>query len=399
MHKITFITTHNWDTKRQGGFHKFAEATAAAGIETVFFSFPRPYYGFFMKREQLNSQIINTLKKGKTYKVNNENRDDDENHSILNITYPTFRLPDSAGKLLPAGLMNFLLTHSFRSFTHFYKKFLADTDCFVFESCEGVAFIDKLKKLFPQAKMIYRPSDPMVYASIPDRVKKLEQNILYKADLTLLVNNEGLEAYQKTIPDFDSKVNYQLLSNGIDIDSYTKQYPVPELLQKPNTILYVGAWEVEWPLLFQAAQTNPEYNYIVVCPNYPSAEIQKRAEQTPNLFYVPGIKPAEVPAWITNCTVVMVPYVTDFYKDRPLGITAKYYQAMAAHKPIVAYCDTPKLTDAGAVVTYTYEDFIEAVQEAVKTGSKNYTFNLENRRWDNITKTFMELVENTPDKR
>ena len=62
MNKITFITTHNWDTKRQGGFHKFAEATAAAGIETVFFSFPRPYYGLFMKREQLNPQIIKLLK-------------------------------------------------------------------------------------------------------------------------------------------------------------------------------------------------------------------------------------------------------------------------------------------------------------------------------------------------
>ena len=95
----------------------------------------------------------------------------------------------------------------------------------------------------------------------------------------------------------------------------------------------------------------------------------------------------------------MVPYITDFYKDRPLGITAKYYQAMAAHKPIVAYCDTPKLTDAGVTVTYSYDDFIQAVQQAVKTGSSSYTFNLENRRWENITKTFMEMLENTPHKR
>ena len=64
MHKITFITTHNWDTKRQGGFHKFAEATAQAGIDTVFFSFPRPYYGLLMKREQLNPKVIKLLKKG-----------------------------------------------------------------------------------------------------------------------------------------------------------------------------------------------------------------------------------------------------------------------------------------------------------------------------------------------
>ena len=391
MHKITFITTHNWDTKRQGGFHKFAEATANAGIETVFFSFPRPYYGLFMNREQLNKGVINILKKGKHYDFNR--------HDILNVTFPTLRLPDSAGRFLPSGFMNFMLTHSFRSFKHFCKKFLSGTDCFVFESCEGVAYINKLRKLFPTAKMIYRPSDPMVYASIPDRVKKLEQHMLYSADLNILVNNEGLEAYKKSFPDFDNHVNYTVLSNGIDIDSYTKSYSTPELLKKPNTILYVGAWEVEWPLLFKAASENPDFNYIVVCPNYPSQEIQNKVESTQNLFYVPGIKPAEVPAWITNCSVVMVPYVTDFYKDRPLGITAKYYQAMAAHKPIVAYCDTPKLTEAGAVVTYTYDDFITAVRNAVKTGTKNYSFDLQDRRWETITQKFIELVEKTEQKR
>ena len=47
MKQIVFITTHNWQTKRLGGFHKFAEATAAKGMETIFFSFPRPYYGYY----------------------------------------------------------------------------------------------------------------------------------------------------------------------------------------------------------------------------------------------------------------------------------------------------------------------------------------------------------------
>lgn len=385
MRKIVYITTHNWDTRRQGGFHKFAEAAADAGIETVFFSFPRPYYGLFMKREQLNKDVINTLKKGKTYST--------ANGSVLNVTFPTFRVPDAAGRLLSERFMNFLLTHSFRSFKAFCRKFLSGTDCFVFESCEGVIFIDKLRKLFPEAKMVYRPSDPMVYASVPERVKKLEQNILYKADLNVIVNQEGLDAYRKSVPDFDSRVKQQLLSNGIDIESYTKTYETPELLSKGNTVLYVGAWEVEWPLLFKAAKTNPDYNYIVVCPNYPAKEILSEVETITNLHYVPGIKPAEVPAWITSCNVVMVPYVTDFYKDRPLGITAKYYQAMAAHKPIVAYCDTPKLTDAGVPVTYTYDDFISEVQKAMSKGNCEYQFDLAGREWKEICKKFLGYCE------
>ncbi|MGI5117648.1 hypothetical protein [Treponema sp. SP13] len=410
--KIVFITTHNWDTRRQGGFHKFAQATCLSGIEIVFFSFPRPYYGLFMKREQLNRNVIKTLSKGKYYAVKNsqvaeelnegeqltENNfyiqtDKGKSKKLLNITYPTFRLPDSAGRFLSDKVMNWLLVHSLKSFKKFCKKYFSGADCFVFESCEGVAFIDILKKFFPEAKMIYRPSDPMVYATVPERVKNLERNILYKADLSLIVNEEGVNCYKKTIADFESKVHYEILSNGIDLASYTQKYPVPTMLQKQNTILYVGAWEVEWNLLFFAAQRNLDYNYIVVCPNYPSPAIQKKVSQIKNLFYIPGIKPNEVPSWITNCKVVMVPYQTNFYRDRPLGITAKYYQAMAANKPIVAYCDTPKLRDVGISVTYSYEDFIKEVQIAMNKDSCTYQFDLQGRDWSEICNKFIKACE------
>ena len=254
-------------------------------------------------------------------------------------------------------------------------------------------FADRLKEMYPDAKMIYRPSDPLMYDGSLSRYIKNETHMMKAADLNIIVNQEGLDLYRRKIPDFDSNIKYTMLSNGVDIESYEKSYPVPELLKKENTILYVGAWEVEWPLLFKAAEETPDFNYIAICPNYPPQEIQDKVKSCRNLFYVPGISPKEVPAWITNCTVVMVPYVTDFYKNRPLGITAKYYQAMAAKKPIVAYCDTPKLKDAGVAVTYTYDDFITAVRKAVLQKDCSYSFDLSERKWENITARFLELIK------
>lgn len=381
--KITFITTHNWDTKRQGGFHKFAEASCLAGVETVFFSFPRPYYGLFMHREQLNARIIRTLSSGREYVIA-------PGRKILNTAFPTFRLPDAAGKFLPGWFMNRMLTASFRSFKHFSKKFLNGTDCFVFESCEGIVFIDRLKKMYPAARMIYRPSDPLVYDSVPERVKKLERAMLVKSDKVLIVNDKGLESYRRAVPGFDSQVSYGILSNGIDIEPYTVKYPVPKELSGRKTVLYVGAWDVEWELLFKAAAEIPELTYIVVCPNYPQSQVLKKIKSYANVVYVPGIKPGEVPAWITNCSVVMVPYETGFFKDRPLGITAKYYQAMAAHKPIVAYSDTPELKNAGIPVAYTYEDFILEIKKAAAEKKRNYSFNLDERTWTKINSKFLE---------
>lgn len=383
--KIVFITSHNWDTKRLGGFHKLAEAACRAGLETVFFSFPRPYYGLLLKREQLNAGVIKKLSAGALYEL-------EEGKRILNVTFPTFRIPDACGKLVPACVMNFLLRHSLRTFRGFARKFLAGADCFVFESCEGIAFVDKIKKLFPQAKIIYRPSDPLVYASVPARTKALEKNMLLKADRVLLVNEEGLEAYRRLIPDFDQRVSCTILPNGVDLAPYMRRYSEPEALKGKKGIVYAGAWGVEWELLYQAAGELPKLHFFVICPNYPDKAVLNRVEKIPNLTYIPGIPSGEVPAWITNCTAVMVPYVTDFYRDRPLGITAKYYQAMAAHKPIVAYSDTEKLAAAGVRVTYRYEDFIQAVREAAAEKYRSYDFDLTGRDWDVIGKQFLKEI-------
>ena len=383
--KIVFITSHNWDTKRLGGFHKLAEAACMAGLETVFFSFPRPYYGLLLKREQLNVDVIKKLSAGASYELA-------EGRTILNVTFPTFRIPDAAGKIVPAWLMNFLLRHSLRSFRSFAKQFLAGTDCFVFESCEGIAFVDKIKKLFPQAKIIYRPSDPLVYASVPERTKALEKNMLLKADKVLLVNEEGLAAYRNIIPDFDQKVRYRMLPNGVDLAPYMRRYPEPDAIKGKKSIVYAGAWGVEWPLLYRAAEELPKLHFFVICPNYPDKAVLNRVEKIPNLTYIPGIPSGEVPAWITNCTAVMVPYVTDFYKDRPLGITAKYYQAMAAHQPIVAYSDTEKLADVGVRVTYSYEDFIRDVRAAAAEKYRSYSFDLTGRDWELIGKQFLTEI-------
>ena len=385
IRKITFITGHNWQSNRLGGFHKFAEAACNAGAEVVFFSFPRPYYGYFMHQELFNKKSIKALQKGITYEIGKS--------KLHNVTLSTLKLPNSANKILSDGMMNTLERFSFTSFKRFAKKWLDGTDVFVFESSDGMIFLDQLKKMYPNAKMIYRPSDPLMYDGALSRYVKNETHMMEQADLNIIVNQEGLDLYRRKIPNFGNTIKYTLLSNGVDIESYEKKYPVPELLQKENTVLYVGAWEVEWNLLFKAAESNAEFNYIVVCPNYPTAEIQEKVKSYKNLFYVPGISPKEVPAWITNCSVVMVPYVTDFYKNRPLGITAKYYQAMAAKKPIVAYCDTPKLTDAGAVVTYSYDDFISAVRKAILQKECEYSFDLSERKWENITAKFLELIK------
>ena len=61
----------------------------------------------------------------------------------------------------------------------------------------------KIRRLFPESKVIYRPSDPMVFGSVPSRLKNAEKEMLLNASI-----NSSQEIFRKSIT--------------IDVDVYVK---------------------------------------------------------------------------------------------------------------------------------------------------------------------------------
>jgi len=384
MKKIVFLTFHNWETKRQGGFHKFAESACQRGYETIFFSFARPYYSYFKKDERLNKRVLKELSKGKKYRVGST--------ELLNITFPTLALPGPLRRFVPKKLDLWLQTKSFKSFRKFAHKHFSDTDFFVFESNESILLFDVIKKQFPNSKLIYRPSDPLL-ANPQHILSRHEMLVLKNADWNFLVNQEGFELYKKQIRGFDKQLNYSLLSNGVDIKAYCQKYPVPEALKNKKTALYVGARDPEWILIIEASKILKDWTFIVICPEIPPTAFNEHVAKTNNVIFIPGIESNQVPAWITNCNIVIIPNPIGRYKTKPWGITAKYYQAMAAQKPIIAFHDNPELRKLGIKCTYDYTSFVEECKSAVDLGPIVYKIDLEKKDWSLILLKFFEKIE------
>ena len=383
--KITFITYHNWDTKRQGGFHKFAEAAAKAGHDVIFFSYPRPYYIRFKHNERLNGKVLQLLRKGTKYTLGDA-------ASLINCTWPTLEVPGPLRRFFPKSVISFFSGLSLTPFNVFCDKFLAGTDCFVLESV-GISLYEKLKALYPKAKFIYRPSDPvMLPTAAPDAVE-MEKRYLLCCDKVLIVNRQGVYLYRKNIPDFDQKVNYEIISNGVDSDAYKLKYDCPEVLKRENTALYMGAFPPNMDVVFYAAEKNKDVNFIIVCPEPLHEKDHKKLATLNNVIYVPGVSPKEVPAWVTNANLIIVPKPEDVYKYKPWGIIAKYYQAMVACKPVVAYHDTEELKDYGMSVTYTKEDFANAIASHVHDGVVEYSFDCASMDWNVKTRQFLLTLE------
>lgn len=381
--KIVFVTFHNWETKRIGGFHRLAENAAKLGHEVVFFSFQRPYYIYFKNEERLNKNVLKKLIKGVEYNV--------EGHKILNITWSTFRLPQPFYKYCPSIINKWLNTHSVINFKRFNERYLSNTDVFVFESSAGEEIFDMIRELNPNSILTYRPSDPRMIDGASLDTVELEKHIITNSDYVFIVNKAGYEIYKRNIEDFDTKVKYSILPNGVDTHKFKQKYDCPELLTKKNTALYVGARVIEWNLIIKAAKCCNDINFIIICPEIPNPKIQSIINSMTNLYYVPGISPDDVPKWVTNCNIYIVPNPTGWYKIKPWGITAKYYQAMAAKKAIVAYEDTDELANYGVFVSHNYDDFINDLKKAIMIKREiNYNYNLND--WEVISTIFINKL-------
>lgn len=384
--KITFITYHNWKTKRHGGFHQFAEYTCKQGIETVFFSFSRPYYILFKNEERLNYKVLRLLNNGCYYNIGG--------HDLLNVTWPTLALPGFLRKFVLSEINEWLMCHSFTPFKKIAGRWLKNTDCFVFESCDAVFLLDLIKKYFPKAKIIYRPSDPLVEFSNEEYAIVAEKRLIAKADKILLVNNESLAVYAEKFPDVYNKEKFYVVSNGVDISAYLKKYDCPNELKWPKTALYIGAFSIDWKLIILAAQQLPDIRFVIITPTKPISKVLTRIKSISNLLYIPGISPSQVPQWVTNASVILQPLSSSLqhYNKKSLGLTAKNYKAIAAQKTIITHQAPMHLSKYGLITTNTYQAFIDAVAKNITNKKAQYNIDLNEKSWEYLCIQFLSII-------
>ena len=385
--KITFITYHNWITKRHGGLHQFAEYTCKQGIETVFFSFSRPYYIVFKKEERLNYNVFKLLNKGCSYDVGS--------HSLINVTWPTLALPGFLRKFVSSCINKWLMCHSLSSFKKFTDKWLKNTDCFVFESCDAVLLLDLVKKHYPKAQIVYRPSDPIVDFGNEAYMVQAEKKLIAVSDKVLLVNDESRELYKEKFPEVYHENKFYVVSNGVSVSAYLRTYDCPEELKNKKSALYIGAFSVDWDLVVIAAQQLSDIDFIIITPNKPPHKFTEAIKNISNILYIPGIPSDQVPQWITNANLIIQPFPENirYYAKKSLGLTAQNYKAMAAKKPIVTFKTPRKLSKYGLITTDSYQDFINAVSKNITRKEVKYDIDIQARNWDKLCSLFMKILK------
>ena len=381
---VLVISFHDWKSKRLAGFHKIGEALLDVGYDVYFASHYRPFILALFNKDEINCfRNWRSLMKGISFTS--------EAATLLNFTGLNLALPGPLRRGPLKKLNYWLLDWSNRLLARKCRRLCPSPKCIAIESGGSVAAYPALKKAYPGVRFIYRPSDPCVgslNATAP--LLAAERLLVQEADAVCLVNEEGRHMYQANDYALDASKTY-ILPNGIDTEAFGASYVVPNELAVEESVCYIGGHPPDWRSILVLADQRPDLRIVIVCPEALSPAIAKEVEARPELIYIEGLSPELVPGFVTNATVIIIPY-PDGWAARPLGMHGKVMQAMYANKHIVATNLDPALRAEGIYIEATSESFSERVIGLLSAPTPVYQFDFSERDWSTFKRRFIEYA-------
>jgi glycosyltransferase involved in cell wall biosynthesis len=380
------VTYHNWSGKRRGGFHVLAEALCGGGYDVGFFSFPRRWCGALKRTERENAARLLAQLRGQSFYVRGAR--------LTNFTAPTLGPPGPVKGLLGDRVSGWLDRIAVPTVAAACRRHVRDADVVMLESTAGVRWFPYFAKLYPRALFVYRPSDPLAGdPSTSPELKLAERALLERADVVLLVDECARAVYRREYPGLElSGEHRHILPNGVELSAFRTKHDAPAGFPRGPVALYLGAHAPDWEMLAATAKALPNVSVLAVCPEQPSPEQKRKFLSTFNAHYVPGVAPNEVPRYVTNADVVLVPYPREQPRLLTLGLTAKMVQAMAARKPLVAWHVNPDLRSYGVEVCSDEHSYVVAVKRAFTQPRPEYKVEWSDYSERAIQEAFLSII-------
>ena len=381
---VLLITFHDWKSNRLAGFHFIAKSFLIKGYDVGFCSHKRPIlHAIFNVNKIHNIKNWAKLFFSKVYQVKNGN--------LRNFTGLDFTTPKKISVLLGDNLNNFLQTLSDLSLAVRCKIFFPNPSFIIIESGSSVFSYRWLRKIYKGVPFIYRPSDPCVGAAHNKRLIEREKELFLNADLVLLVNEESQKLYDEW-SFYNKKENVKILPNAIDLSLFQSEHPCPKELINKTSICYVGGHPPDLNLIYELADKVPKLNIVVICPERLLKSEALKILDYKNISYIEGVCPDEVPKFIYNSTIIMIPY-KDAWKKKPLGMHGKIMQAMACKKPLVCKNLDPDLSVYGIHIAKDNNDFISIVQRILKDKIFEVDYKFKLYDWDEFCEKLAKILK------
>jgi len=255
----------------------------------------------------------------------------------------------------------------------FIKQALAMLECSKYLSYESspltretVDFLSPQKRVFDGVDNFCKHDS---YAALKTPLKAEYAKIIENYDQIFFNGKDSLDY-------FDCKENtrVEFMANGVDFERFQRDYAVPiqyliSLENNRKVAVYAGKMQsmFDVDLVKNLAIENPEVDFYFLGKILEGQPDVQLAEYT-NVIFVGDVHYDLLPAYITNATVCIIPYLVNKQHG---GDPIKFYEYLASGNSIVSTCigDIQKYHDNSSVFIVEKDSFLSSFQLALAIGN------------------------------
>jgi len=362
MKKVLFLTVHLFMSKRNANFHHLAKACANNGNEITFCTVPNSINTLIQRSDNRKERV-----KSFYYSLFPKILNNIEITSYISLLYPLNNTP------FINGLLNFFFQYGYSS--SFKRKF----DYIIVENGIPLLLVEKLKKINPNAKFIYRVSDPIKKDVGWKGFLELESKIIEQFDLISTPASLITKKLKEQYPNVKILTHY----HGINKKLFLKQYknPYMEHYGERKNFIFVGASKLDIEFLKIASKISKNYLFHIIGPFNPIIENE-------NIIYYGEMKFEETIKYIQYADVCLQTLIK-FPYSKMYERTLKFTQYSFYKKPIIA----PKHMELKENNVFTYTNEVTSITIALKDAIAFDMTSYDNswiKTWEEIS---MELCQ------
>jgi glycosyltransferase involved in cell wall biosynthesis len=246
----------------------------------------------------------------------------------------------------------------------------------------------------------------------PERVREEEAAIMHRADLITVTSRKLYEDKKH------QNANVHLVLNAGDVELFSRSNPSPlPFVQGGPIIGTVGtldSYKYDFDLIYAVAQRKPDWQFVfigqpIVSKYSKNSEYNKYSiddlEQLPNIHILANIPRQQVPTYVQQFDICMIPYRASVYNAASFPL--KFWEFMASGKPIV-FSGLPELelyaTNGpegipGVVSTIDASSFIQKTAQLLvskERGSAARRTEAGRHSWEQRTQLLLKLLSQLP---
>lgn len=339
------ITYHVKNCQRVGGFHYFINYLEKLSYDIDWVTCPVSLSWILHRNDRENFKNFMDLWRGIAFEENNV--------QVRHFSAPVF-MPAKIARVFGMEIGY----HYWPAWEKLRKRMKPEYDMILVEGV-GCQYAFEMRKSFPKAKIVYRPSDILeTFSDVPGAFL-LEKGMIETADITLCVD-EIQQKYYKSRGLQEQPI--EILRNPLCTENdmeFVRGWMPEDVAQK--TVVYVGISGVDLEMIEYAASQIKNATFVVVGP------FDRKSHD--NIVFLGSLSNKEFLPIVEKSSVGINPILENVFDKQnqlAVGYTRKIIRYMKYLLPVVTTCSCNYLNLDGFYVAKDKDEFCRYVNKALQ---------------------------------